>query len=296
MEDRCRSEFTDTLPTANFPHRADCFCFDASDRGASLSAVRLIFTVLLFVCSLASPLCGRDATVLRVGMELSYPPFEMADAKGQPEGVSVDLARALADSLSRKLEILNIPFDGLIPSLKTGKIDIILSSMSATPERAKAIDFSEPYLSTGLCLLAGKDSPVQTAADCDRPGRTVAVKQGTTGHLHARQFRQARVLVLDRETACVLEVVQGKADAFLYDQMSVLKHWQQNPNTTRALLEPFQKEQWAIGFRKGDDALRTQVNSFLKEFRGRGGFEDLGNRWLGPQKEAFRAAGIPFVF
>lgn len=273
-----------------------CFFFDASGGGASLANVRRLLTLLLTFCSLALSLSARDATVLRVGMELSYPPFEMADAKGQPEGVSVDLARALAGALSRKLEILNIPFDGLIPSLKTGKIDIILSSMTATPERSKAIDFSEPYLSTGLCLLAGKSSPVQSAADCDQAGRTVAVKQGTTGHLHARQFRQGRVLVLDRETACVLEVVQGKADAFLYDQMSVLKHWQQHPETTRALLDPFQKEQWAIGFRKGDETLRTQVNAFLRAFRARSGFEELGDRWLGPQKEAFRAAGIPFVF
>jgi polar amino acid transport system substrate-binding protein len=264
--------------------------------GASLAVVRFLSTLLFCLCSLASLALARDPAVLRVGMELSYPPFEMADAKGQPEGVSVDLARAMAEALGRKLEILNIPFDGLIPSLKTGKIDLILSSMTATPERAKAIDFSEPYLSTGLCLLAGKNSPVQSAADCDLPGRTVAVKQGTTGHLHARQFKQARVLVLDRETACVLEVVQGKADAFLYDQMSVLKHSQQHPDTTRALLIPFQKEQWAIGFRKGDDALRMQVNSFLQDFRSRSGFEELGSRWLAPQKEAFRAAGIPFVF
>jgi polar amino acid transport system substrate-binding protein len=256
---------------------------------------RLLFSLFCF-CLFASAALGRSPDVLLVGMELAYPPFEMADAKGQPEGVSVDLARALATALHRKLEILNTPFDGLIPSLKTGKIDLILSSMTATPERARAIDFSEPYLSTGLCLLAGKNAPVQSAADLDRPGRTVAVKQGTTGHLYARQFKQARVLVLERETACVLEVVQGKADAFLYDQMSVLKHWQQNPDTTRALLAPFQAEQWAIGLRKGDDALRTQVNAFLKDFRAQGGFETLGSRWLGPQKEAFRAAGIPFVF
>jgi polar amino acid transport system substrate-binding protein len=259
-------------------------------------AVRFLSTLLLCLYSLASLSLARDPAPLRVGMELSYPPFEMADAKGQPEGVSVDLARAMAEALGRKLEILNIPFDGLIPSLKTGKIDLLLSSMTATPERARAIDFSDPYLSTGLCLLAGKNSPVQNAADCDQPGRTVAVKQGTTGHLHARQFKQARVLVLDRETACVLEVVQGKADAFLYDQMSVLKHWQQNADTTRALLDPFQKEQWAIGLRKGDDVLRLQVNAFLRDFRTRSGFEALGTRWLSPQREAFRAAGIPFVF
>jgi polar amino acid transport system substrate-binding protein len=258
--------------------------------------VRFLPTLLLWLCVLVPFSSARGADALRVGMELSYPPFEMANAQGQPEGVSVDLAGALAETLGRKLEILNIPFDGLIPSLKTRKIDLILSSMTATPERAKAIDFSDPYLATGLCLLVAKNSPVQKAADCDQPGRTVAVKQGTTGHLHARGFKQARVLVLDRETACVLEVVQGKADAFLYDQMSVLKHWQQHPDTTRALLEPFQKERWAIGFRKGDEALRLQVNAFLRDFRARSGFETLGNRWLGPQKEAFRAAGIPFVF
>jgi polar amino acid transport system substrate-binding protein len=103
-------------------------------------------------------------------------------------------------------------------------------------------------------------------------------------------------LVLDRETACVLEVVQGRADAFIYDQMSVLKHFEQNKYSTRALLEPFQTERWAIGVRKGNKELLGGVNSFLKAFKTRGGFEELGNRWLSAQKEAFRAAGIPFLF
>jgi polar amino acid transport system substrate-binding protein len=168
--------------------------------------------------------------------------------------------------------------------------------MTATEERARAIDFSEPYLSTGLCLLVGKASPIQSARDCDVEARRIAVKQGTTGHLFARRFTKAKVLVLDRETACVLEVVQGRADAFIYDQMSVLKHFQQNSETTRALLEPFQTEQWAVGIRKGNDALRAQVNAFLSDYKARGGFDALGSKWLGPQKEAFRAAGIPFLF
>jgi polar amino acid transport system substrate-binding protein len=255
--------------------------------------------LLLFWAAASVLLCGalgKDAKALVIGMELAYPPFEMANASGQPEGVSPDLAEALGAFLQRKTAILNLPFDGLIPSLKTGKIDLIISSMTATEERSRSIDFSEPYLSTGLCLLAGKTSPIQAARDCDQPGRTIAVKQGTTGHLFSRRFTKAKVLVLDRETACVLEVVQGRADAFIYDQMSVLKHFQQNPDTTRALLEPFQTEQWAIGIRKGNEELRTQVNTFLKTFKAQGGFETLGTRWLAPQKEAFRAAGIPFLF
>src|SRR5579863_7695802 len=83
---------------------------------------------------------------LIVGMELAYPPFEMTDEKGQPTGVSVDLAKALGKFLGREVEIQNLPFDGLIPSLQTRKIDLIISSLTATAERAKSIDFSDPYL------------------------------------------------------------------------------------------------------------------------------------------------------
>ena len=77
-----------------------------------------------------------------------------------PSGVSVDLANALGESLHRKVVIRNIRFDGLIPELKTGGVDLIISSMTATPKRAEEIDFSDPYLRTGLCLLVGAKSGI----------------------------------------------------------------------------------------------------------------------------------------
>ena len=242
--------------------------------------------------------CQRSAPDrLVVGMELSYPPFEMTDEKGNPTGVSVDLAHDLGEYLHKPVVIENIRFDGLIPSLKTGKIDLVISSMTATPERAESIDFSEPYLTTGLALLVNAKSDVQAVEDLNHAGKTVVVKQGTTGQLYAAEhLKEARVLVLDQESACTLEVVQGKADAFIYDQMSTLKNWQQNRETTRALLKPFKIESWAIGIRKGNDPLRAQVNDFLKDYRARGGFDTLGDRWLKEQKAAFLELGIPFVF
>ena len=234
---------------------------------------------------------------LRVGMELAYPPFEMRDQSGVPAGVSVDLARALGEQLGMAVEIQNLPFDGLIPALKTGKLDLIISSMTATPERAQSIDFSEPYLKTGLCLLVGAKSDIRTIADADKIGRSIAVKKGTTGHLYAlRALKAARPLVLDNENACVLEVVQGKAEAFIYDQMSTFKNSRKNPDTTRAILAPFQQESWAIGLRKGDDDLRARVNAFLASYREKGGFEKLGDKWLGEQKAEFKKLGVPFYF
>jgi len=263
-----------------------------------LSAKTLLLSSFLAAWfSLFSGCSPKPPNQLTVGMELAYPPFEMTDEHGAPAGVSVDMAKALGEFLGKKTVIDNIPFDGLIPSLKTGKIDLIISSMTATPERAQSIDFSEPYLKTGLCLLVGKNSKIQSIQEVVQPGRTLVVKKGTTGHTYAaNHLKEAKVLVLDKEAACVLEVAQGKADAFIYDQMSTFKNWQKNPETTRPILKPFQEESWAIGIRKGNNALRIGVNRFLADFQAKNGFEALGERYLKEQKEAFKQMGYPFYF
>lgn len=254
----------------------------------------LLATFALTASGLAAA-AEETAKPLIVGMELAYPPFEMTDQAGKPTGVSVDLATDLAKSLGRPVVIQNTAFDGLIPALKTGKIDLVISSMTATTERAQSIDFSEPYISTGLSLLLKKDSTAKGIADLDREGVKVAVKKGTTGHIFAtNNLKKAQVLVLDKESAAVLEVSQGKADAFIYDQMSVYQNWQRNKETTQAILEPFQKESWAVGIRKGNDELKAQVNRFIKEYREKGGFEQLGERYLKEMKDEFKRLGSAF--
>ena len=255
----------------------------------------LVLVMLVVAVGCREQHAAKDTLV--VGMELSYPPFEMTDEKGAPKGVSVDLANDLGQALGKKVVIQNTAFDGLIPSLKSGKIDMILSSMTITDERKKSIDFSDPYLTTGLCLLVGKKSPVNSIDDLDKPGITVAVKKGTTGHIYATQsLKNAKLLVLDKEASAVLEVVQGKAQAFIYDQMSTYQNWKKNQDTTRALLNPFQQEKWGIAMRKGDDQLMGQVNQFLKVFREQGGFERLGDLHLKEQKQAFKQLKYPFFF
>ena len=248
--------------------------------------------ILLFVSCTAQK---HDSLI--VGMELAYPPFEMTDERGMPAGVSVDLARALASHLDQTVRIENIPFDGLIPALKTGKIDCIISSMTATDERQRSIDFSEPYVFTGLAILAAKNRSIHQINDLNQAGRVVAVKLGTTGHVYAQQhITDAQVRVLKKENACVLEVIQGKADGFLYDQMSVYKNWNRHRETTDAILDPFKLEAWAMGFRKGDHTLRESANDFLVDFRKQGGFDELGKTYLADMKAAFSELGYPFVF
>lgn len=259
-------------------------------------SMKRYFCLLVGIMFLVSPtIAAENAKPLIVGMELAYPPFEMTDPSGKPSGVSVDLATDLAKSLGRPLVIQNTAFDGLIPALKTGKVDLVISSMTATAERSQSIDFSDPYISTGLCLLLKKNSGAKGIDDLDRVGVKVVVKKGTTGHLYASsRLKHAELLVLDKEAAAVLEVSQGKADAFIYDQMSVYQNWQRHSATTRAILEPFQKESWAVGLRKGNDELKSKVNKFILEYRAKGGFEQLGDRYLKEMKDAFKRNGYSF--
>lgn len=252
---------------------------------------------LLFLLLASATATAAEPAPLRVGMELAYPPFETIGPDGQPTGISVELARGLADRIGRPLVIENISFPGLIPSLKSGKIDLIISSLTATPERAKAVAFSEPYLSAGLTMLVPAASTARGLGDLDQPDRTIVVRQGTTGEAFARaQVRKARLVTLEKESACVLEVTQGKADAFIYDQMSVYQNAKRNPETTRAMLNPLQKESWAVALRQGDEELRAQVNAFLRDFRASGGFDRLAEKYLTEEKSAFAEQGIPFFF
>lgn len=252
----------------------------------------LVFVVFWLGCS-----GGRQENELVVGMDLSYPPFETISPNGTPEGVSVELAKALAKNLGRPLKIENIPFVGLIPSLQGNRIDCVISSMTDTPERRQSLSFTDPYLSTGLALLVGAKSSIRSLSDLDQPGKTIAVRLGTTGESWAREnIKNATLVAMDKENTAVLEVIQGKVDGFIYDQMSVWQNQQKNPESTRALLAPIRKEEWAIGVRKDDEALREQINAFLRKYRAEGGFDRLAEQFLKDQKAAFEKEGVPFLF
>lgn len=249
--------------------------------------------------SLFTTLVNSAEKPLIVGMELQYPPFEMSDKDGTPSGVSVDLAKALGKYLGREVKIENIAWDGLIPSLKTGKIDLIISSMTITKERQKTIDFSIPYAQTNLAILTNKTSGVKSIEELNQKGKKIAVKKGTTGHIYANQYlKNANLLVFDKENAAVLEVIQGKADGFLYDQLTIYKNWANHKETTVALLKPFQEnpEYWGMAIKKGNDELRERVNAFIKQAKSDGTFDALSKKYLTEARVTFDKLGIPFFF
>ncbi|SFB92349.1 extracellular solute-binding protein, family 3 [Brevinema andersonii] len=161
---------------------------------------------------------------LIVGMELSFPPFEMRDTNGNPKGISVDLAHSLGEYLGKEVEIKHIAWNGLITSLQTKKIDLITSSMAIIEARKEKVDFSDPYAHTVIAALVYRDSPVKKSSDLNHPERTLALRQGTTSYFFALdQFPESKKNSFATETPAITEVIQGKANAFLYDWLSVYK-------------------------------------------------------------------------
>lgn len=237
----------------------------------------------------------RDVIV--IGMDATYPPFEFVDENGQISGVSVEIGREIGKTAGKEVEFRNINFDGLITALRTGSIDLVISSMTANDERRKSIDFSEPYVKTGLAILAGKDAPVQSVADLQTPGRKVVVRLGTTGESWARQnLPKAEIKALDLDTACVMEVVNGHVDAWVYDQLSIMNYHAKHPEKTRALLAPLREESWAVGLRQGDEAKKALVNETLARMRKDGSFAKLAEQFMAKEREMMKQQGLPFVF
>lgn len=264
----------------------------------AMASLRILFFAL---AALASTACKRppDASVLRVGLDPTYPPFEMRDSAGNLTGVSVDLAEAIGKHLDRRVEFLPMDFQGLEPALKTGKIDAIISSMTASPERSKRIAFSDPYVENGLCLLVPATSNLEGIEQLDQPGRTVVVRTGTTGHTYASQFlTRARVIPQELAESCANEVLNGNVDAFLYDQLSVLEYASRHPGKARAIAKPFQKEPWAVAVRKDDTGLLEGINAALEAMGEDGPLARAFDKYpvLRERRDQLAAQGQPFIF
>lgn len=124
----------------------------------------------------------------RVGLDPSFPPFEMLDAGGLPTGYDVDLARALAADWGLEVEIVAIGFDSLIDALQAAKIDAVISAYPYDERLTRDVGYSQPYFDAGLRLVVGEGSPITGVEDL--AGKRVAVEWGSEGDMVGRQLQR----------------------------------------------------------------------------------------------------------
>lgn len=274
--------------------------------GIAAACAALALTAGLAGCSGGNTADGGSADgpdsaekqTLTVAMELAYPPFETRDDTGDPVGVSVSFMQDFADEYGYDLVVENTAFDGLIPALQTDKADAVMSSITITDAREQEVDFTDPYAVAQLAILANAESGIGSIDDLNQPDKTVAVKTGSTGDVYAtKNLTNAQIVRLADESACVTEVVQGRADGFLYDQLTIYRNNQANPDTTDAVFIPFQDpEYWGIAVQSGNDELRSQLNEFIAQSEEDGEFDRLTQEYLADEKAAFDELGFRWFF
>jgi len=209
---------------------------------------------------------AKDRGKLVVLMEAQFKPFTYKEA-GELKGFDVDLGREIAAELKVDVEFRERAFDLLAGELVEGKGDLVISGVTATPYRALTCAFSEPYFLTRTIALVStkRAGDVKSLADLNAPSRRIIAQSGSTGQVAAkRHLPKAELATLDTESLCALEVAQGRADAFVYDEYQVREQAKQHPGTTRVLDETLSIEPYAIELRRGDPESRDWLNLLIQ--------------------------------
>ena len=221
---------------------------------------------------------------LKVGMDPTYMPFEMTDKRGEIIGFEVDILKAMAKSMGVKLELVSTGYDGIIPAFLTGKFDMIGSGMTLTQERNLRLNFSEPFIVVGQTLLIRKEleGTIKSYKDLNDEKYRLTSKLGTTGEMVAKKLiSKAKYHGYDNEQEGVLDVVNGKADAFVYDApYNVVAEKKVGNGKLVFLDEPFTFEPLAFGLKKGDYDSINFINNFLHQIRNDGTYDRIHDKWF----------------
>ncbi len=240
---------------------------------------------------------------LRVCFEAGFLPFEMISNKSGLRtrslrsgderrgaqvatfvGFDIDVTREMARELGVDFVPVNTRWSSIIPSLVLGRCDIIASGMTITEERARRVDFSDPYLRAGQTILLSEriEGEVDSYEDLNHPKYTVASRPGTTGEAAVkRHLPRASYEPFDREHEAIAATRDGKVSAFVYDlpfnAVYLAIHGHQG---LTFLDEPFTEESLAWAIRKGDPDFLSWLNTFLEDLKESGRYDVLYDKWF----------------
>jgi polar amino acid transport system substrate-binding protein len=203
-----------------------------------------------------------------IGIKCDFSPFGFIDVRGNHAGYDVEVAQrfaTLAFGRPNRISMNCVTTASRIPTLMSGRVDAIVSTLTWTPSRAEQIDYSIPYYSATGRLLVPNESPIAKLSDI--AGKTVVT---TRGALYATWmhncFKNTNVLEVDGTADAVLAVKQGRADAFMFDDALLLGVATQDP-TLKLTSDKFLNVPWGIGVRKGDTATLRWVNAAIQRMR-----------------------------
>lgn len=218
---------------------------------------------------------------LRIATNATFVPFEFKDSDQSAEykGFEMDLIRAVAKEMGRDIEYNNIPFAGIIPIIQQGDMDLAVSGMTMTKDRADKVLFAAPFYESKLVILTPKDSGIQSVDDLK--DKTVAVQMGTTGSDYAEAHHFA-MKQFDHNAETIMELQVGGSPAAIIDK-PVADYFvaQDGKDQFNVIPIPDTKSEYlAFAMNKNNKELQTQVNEAMKKVIDSGEYQKLYTKWF----------------
>ena len=242
--------------------------------------------IALPIQSLAGDTLQRvvDFKTLKVGMSGNQPPMTMVNREGGLMGFDVDLAKALADAMKVKLEIVAMPFGELMVALEKDKIDMVVSGLSITPQRTEQVSFVGPYMLSGKSILTKNSTltKLSSAKDFNRKELKLAALSNSTSAAFVKSVApDAQLIELTSYDEGVTMVIDGKADAMVADMPLCVLSVARYPDANLVTLErPLTVEPIGIAVSKDDPQFFNLVDNFLEAYEKTGVLGQLREKWF----------------
>lgn len=257
------------------------------DRHSRLSRRIALATLLLAGAGLwAGPAAAQtvDSIVkkgkLTVGMLVDFPPFGITNAENKPDGYDADVARLMAKEMGTELEIVPVTGPNRIPYLLTNKVDLLVASLGVTPERAKQVQFSDPYASIDIGLLAPKKAAIKTPEDLANLRIAVARASTQDTALTAIAPKTAKIMRFDDDASAVQALLSNQVDALGLSNVVAQELEKMSPGAYEMKLV-LRRQPNAVAMRQGQDDLLAWVNRFIAKVKDNGELNAIHKKWLG---------------
>ena len=228
--------------------------------------------------ALVATSAAASAETLLVATDTAFVPFEF-ERDGEYVGFDIDMWAAIAEELELDYELQPMDFNGIIPALQTGQVDVALAGITIREDRAEVIDFSDGYYESGFRIMVPADSDIEGAEDL--AGKRLAVRTGTSAADYARDnFDETELVQFPNIDNAYLELRTGRVDAAMHDTPNVLYYIATaGDGDVNAVGEQMMAHEYGIGFPKGSELVEP-VNEALANMREDGRYDEIYEKWF----------------